>query len=108
MKLNGNFRKRVMKYAWNLRKSTGESWRICMIKAWQLVKLINAMKSRVVKFFYTKTDGSVRKAFGRCFSGSTSGRRFTKPSYGTIRYYDIDRGAFRCFKIENLICVAMD
>ncbi len=104
-----NFRVRVMKYAWQLFKTTAEAWRICMIKAWQLYRLAKAMRGGIVEFYYKKTDGSVRKASGTLANvpaGATlGGKRITKPSYRTMTYYDTDRKAFRCFKVENLICI---
>ena len=66
------------------------------------------MRSGVVAFYYLKSDGSVRKAHGTLKdmpSGITfEGKKLTKPSYKTMAYYDTERKAFRCFKIENLIC----
>lgn len=109
MEKKNNFRVRVMKYAWQLWKSTQESWQLCMIKAWQLYRLAKAMRERVVAFYYRKADGSVRKAFGTLKNvpaGATlGGKKFTKPSYKTMSYFDTEKNAFRCFKVENLICL---
>lgn len=109
METKSNFRVRVMKYAWQLCKTTGQAWRICMIKAWQLYRLARAMRSGVVAFYYQKSDGSVRKALGTLANvpaGSTlGGKRMTKPSYRTMAYFDVERKAFRSFKVENLICM---
>ena len=109
MAKKNNFRMRVMKYAWQLWKSTGQAWRLCMIKAWQLYRLAKAMREGQVSFYYQKTDGTIRKAVGTLIntpSGATlGGKRLTKPSYKTISYFDIEKNAYRCFKIENLICM---
>lgn len=103
-----NFRVRVMKYAWHLWKATRQPWKICMIKAWQLYRLAKAMRERVVTFYYSKADGTIRKALGTLInmpSGATlGGKKFTKPSFKTMAYFDTERKAFRCFRIENLIC----
>ena len=108
MEKKTNFRMRVMKYAWHLWKVTQQSWRMCMIKAWQLYRLAKAMREGVVKFYYTKADGSIRKATGTLQNvpvGTTiGGKKMTKPSYRTMTYFDIDKNSFRCFKVENLIC----
>ena len=110
MKKSENFRVRVMKYAWQLWKATGQAWRLCMIKAWQLYRLAKNMRTGVVTFYYTKSDGSIRKANGtlkNAPAGATlGGKKLTKPSYRTLAYFDIDKRAFRCFRIENLICMA--
>lgn len=103
-----NFRVRVMKYAWQLWRATKQQWKICMIRAWQLYRLAKAMRERVVTFYYSKADGSIRKAMGTLKNvpaGATlGGKKITKPSYKTMAYFDIEKKAFRCFKVENLIC----
>lgn len=103
-----NFRVRVMKYAWQLWKATHQAWRLCMIKAWQLYRLAKAMRAGVVTFYYTKADGSIRKAIGTLKNvpvGATlGGKKMTKPSYKTMAYFDTEKNSFRCFKVENLIC----
>lgn len=108
MEKKSNFRVRVMKYAWQLWKATQQAWRLCMIKAWQLYRLAKAMRERVVTFYYTKADGSIRKAMGTLKNvpvGATlGGKRVTKPSYKTMAYFDTEKNSFRCFKVENFIC----
>ncbi len=108
MEKKNNFRVRVMKYAWQLWKATKQTWRTCMIKAWQLYHLAKAMREGDVTFYYTKSDGSIRKAVGTLKNvpaGATlGGKRVTKPSYKTMAYFDIEKNAFRSFKVENLIC----
>ena len=110
MEKKGNFRVRVMKYAWQLFKTTNQAWKICMIKAWQLYRLAKAMREGVVSFFYQKADGTIRKAIGTLRNvpaGATlGGKKVTKPSYKTMAYFDVEKNSFRCFKVENLICVA--
>lgn len=105
-----NFRVRVMKYAWQLWRATGNAWRLCMIKAWELYRLAKRMRQDVVPFYYRKADGSIRKAMGTLRAlparATLNGKRMTKPSYKTFAYFDVERNAFRCFKVENLICVA--
>lgn len=102
-----SFRVRVMKYAWQLRKSTRQTWRICMLKAWQLYRLAKAMREGVVSFIYRKADGSLRLAHGTLRNlpagASFRGKRVTKPSYKTLAYFDTDKNSFRCFKVENLV-----
>lgn len=107
MEKKNNFRVRVMKYAWQLWRATKQTWRVCMLKAWQLYRLAKAMREGVVKFCYTKADGSIRNAVGTLRNvpaGATlGGKKVTKPSYKTMAYFDLEKKAFRCFKVENLI-----
>ena len=107
MEKKNNFRSRVMKYAWQMWKSTKQQWRECMLKAWQLYRLAKAMREGLVAFFYRKADGTIRKAVGTLkdlpVGATLGGKKLTKPSYKTFAYFDIEKEAFRCFKIENLI-----
>lgn len=107
MATKNHFRSKVMKYAWQLFNATHQTWRTCMLKAWQLYRLAKAMRGGVVHFAYAKADGSIRKAVGTLVnlpSGATlGGKRVTKPSYKTFAYFDVEKQAYRCFKIENLI-----
>lgn len=109
MNKKSNFRMRVMKYAWQLWRNTGQCWKICLIKAWQLYRFAKSMRCGTISFYYHKNDGSIRKAVGTLVGippGSTlGGKRITKPSYKTMSYYDVEKKGFRCFRIENLICV---
>lgn len=109
MDKKSNFRVRVMKYAWQLWKATRQTWQLCMIKAWQLYRLAKAMREGIVTFYYLKADGAIRKASGTLKNvpaGATfGGRKLTKPSYKTMTYFDTEKGAFRSFKVENLICI---
>lgn len=108
MEKKSNFRMRVMKYAWQLWKATNQQWRLCMIKAWQLYRLAKAMRNGSVTFYYTKADGTIRKAVGTLKNlpaGFTlGGKKITKPSYKTMAYFDTEKNSFRSFKVENLIC----
>lgn len=110
METKTNFRTRVMKYAWSLFKATKLMWRLCMIRAWELYRLAKAMREDVVVFYYQKADGTIRKAFGTLknlpVSATLGGKKVTKPSYKTLAYFDVEKQAFRCFKIENFICIA--
>lgn len=109
METKSNFRVKVMKYAHQLWKATGKSWRYCMLKAWELYRLAKKMRNGIVKFAYEKADGSIRYAEGTLMNvpaGATvRGKRMTKPSYKTFAYFDAQKQEMRCFKIENLIIV---
>lgn len=108
MEKKNSFRVRVMKYAWYLLRETKQTWRICIIKAWQLYRLAKAMRYGTVTFYYTKKDGTIRKATGTLVNvpaGATlGGKKITKPSYKTLAYFDTAKNSFRCFRVENFIC----
>ena len=111
MEKKSNFRVRVMKYAWQLFRSTRQAWKVCMKKAWNLYRLAKAMRNGEVGFSYLKADGTLRAAVGTLRNvpvGVTlRGKKMTKPSYKTFVYFDVEKNAFRCFKIENLLNMAI-
>lgn len=63
-----NFRVRVMKYAHQLAKTTEYTWKICLIKAWELYRLAKNMRKGIVKFAFQKVDGSIRHASGTLYN----------------------------------------
>lgn len=79
-----------------------------MLRAWRLHHLARRMREEVVCFTYQKNDGSIRCALGTLMQlPETFGmRKCGKPSYKTMTYFDIEKRAFRCFRIENLMSVA--
>jgi hypothetical protein len=54
----------IMRTAWRFFKTTGESFAVCLAKAWANFKLVAAMRTRIVKFYFQKVDGSIREAWG--------------------------------------------
>lgn len=110
MKTKTNFRARVMKYAWQILRATGQAWRQCMLKAWELYRLLKALRSGIVSFEYKKMDGSVRMATGTLrdipIDATFGGKRVTKQPYRTMTYFDTAKNAFRSFRVENLLRMA--
>lgn len=77
--------------------------------AWANIKLKNAMKNKIVKFYFQKVDGSLREAYGtlneKLMPAITGTDKRTKND--TVQtYYDTERGEYRCFKKANLIKIA--
>lgn len=106
-----NFRTRVMSYAHHIFESTTVNWSTALKKAWTLYRLAKMMRKGVVKFFYEKVDGSARVAYGTLCNlpaGVTSRRSATKaPNFATMCYLDTKKQAFRSFKVENFIAIAV-
>lgn len=106
-----SFRTRVMSYAHHIFVTTASDWATALKKAWQLYRLAKMMRSGVVKFFYEKVDGSARVAYGTLCNlpaGVTSRRSATKaPNFGTMCYWDTKKNAFRSFRVENFIAIAV-
>ena len=111
MKTTTSFRVRVMSYAHHIFVTTVISWSDALKKAWQLYRLAKLMRQGVVKFYFEKVDGSARVAYGTLCNlpaGITSRKGSKKaPNYGTMCYLDTKKNAFRSFRVENFIAIAV-
>ena len=99
-----------MSYAHHIFESTSVNWSTALKKAWTLYRLAKMMRKGVVKFFYEKVDGSARVAYGTLVdlpAGVTSRRSVKAQNYGTMCYWDTKKQAFRSFKVENFIAIAV-
>ena len=98
----------IMSLAWQLVKRNGMNMSEALKTAWRNIKLRVAMKSRIVKFYFRKIDGSLREAYGTLKDSLTpsvenGGRR----SNDTLQtYFDTEKGDWRCYKKANLIFIA--
>lgn len=105
---NRNHLREVMNLAWQLIRKNGFSMSEALKCAWVNFKLKAQMKSKIVKFYFQKVDGSIREAFG------TLSEKLMPATKGTDRkanetvqtYYDTEVGEFRCFKKANLLKIA--
>lgn len=102
------FLQKVMKLAWQLVKRNGYTMSEAMKVAWTNLKLVRAMKDRIVKFYFQKVDGSIREAFGTLneamIPSHTDGSR--KKNDTVQVYFDTEKQEFRCFKKANLLRIA--
>lgn len=95
-----------MRRAWALFRSTGRAFSVCLSKAWELYRLTKRMRAGVVRFAYEKADGSLRKASGTLHdvAATVKGTGHSNDAI-TMRYYDVEAGGWRSFKVENLVTV---
>lgn len=111
MKTKSNFRVRVMSYAHHIFVTTVISWSDALKKAWQIYRLAKLMRHGVVKFYFEKVDGSARVAYGTLCNlpaGITSRKGSKKATnYCTMCYWDTKKNAFRSFRVENFIAIAV-
>ena len=98
----------VMAMAWTFVKRNGMNMSEAMKAAWANMKLMRAMKTRIVKFYFQKVDGSIREAYGTLKSelvpetGSSN-----RAKNDTIQvYFDTEKQSWRSFKKANLIKIA--
>lgn len=100
--------KSVMQLAWQFVKRNGYTLSEALKTAWKNVKLKNEMKNKIVKFYFSKVDGSIREAFGTLKAEllpETKGAD-RKPNDTTQTYFDTEKQEFRCFKKANLVKIA--
>lgn len=96
----------IMCRAWELRRSTGKAFAVCLSKSWAIFRLIRRMRTGVVQFAYEKTSGALRKAKGTLRGVSSLVKGTGRPDDGrTVKYYDVEADGWRSFKIENMITV---
>jgi hypothetical protein len=97
----------IMAMAWRFFRTTGQTFSECLCKAWQNFKLVAAMRTRIVRFWFQKTDGTIREAWG------TLRADLMPPTVGDDRkrndtvqtYFDTERQEYRCFKRLNLVTI---
>ena len=102
-----NFLQKIMKTSWMLVKTYGFTMSNALKQAWAVAKLRKAMKNGIVKFLFTKLDGTTRTAWGTLAEdriGEVQGNR--KPNDTVQTYWDCEKEAYRCFKIANFIRIA--
>ena len=95
----------IMKKAWFMVRTYGFSMAEALKRSWAISKLNKAMRNGIVKFMYTKLDGSVRTAWGtlkESLIGETKGSG-RKPNDTLVTYWDNEKAAWRCFKVANFI-----
>ena len=101
-----SFLHEVMSLAWQFVRKNGFTMSEALKCAWANMKLKLQMKSKIVKFYFQKVDGSIREAYGTLKDSllpDSKGTDNRKKSDTVQTYFDTERGEFRCFKKANLI-----
>ena len=104
-----NFLHEVMSLAWQFVRKNGYSMSEALKCAWANMKLKSQMKSKIVKFYFQKVDGSVREAYGTLnekLMPAITGTDNRKKNDTVQTYYDTERQEFRCYKKANLLKIA--
>lgn len=97
----------IMRKAWYLYDTYQLSFSHALKSAWAWFKLRTSMYTGVAHFYFTKADGSVREAFGTLKSDLIGDVKGTgrKPGEYLQVYWDVEKGAFRSFKLVNLVTI---
>lgn len=98
----------VMSLAWQFVKRNGYTMSEAMKVAWANLKLKGEMKKKIVKFYFKKTDGTLRQAFGTLKENLIGEVKGTgrKPNDNLQVYWDTEKEEYRCFKKCNLVKMA--
>lgn len=101
--------KEVMLLAWQFVRKNGYTMSDALKVAWANIKLRAQMKSRIVKFYFQKVDGTLREAWGTLnekLVPATSGNDKRAKNETIQVYYDSEKQSWRSFKRANLIQIA--
>lgn len=96
----------IMRRAWELFRTTGKAFAVCLSRSWAIFRLIQRMRTGVVRFTYEKADGTLRKATGTLQDVQKLVKGTGADTPKTVRYFDVDARGFRSFRIENLISIS--
>lgn len=99
---------KIMRQAWQMVKAYGWTMAEALRRAWEVFKLRVKMHSGIVKFYFTKVDGTTREAYGTLASERVPQTKGTERKANDLLqvYYDTEREAWRSFKVANLVAIA--
>lgn len=99
--------KEIMSLAWSFVRKNGYSMSEALKVAWTNIKLRALLHKKVVEFYFKKTDGTLRQAFGTLMSDRIPETKGTKKTADNCQvYFDTEKNEYRCFKKCNLIKIA--
>ena len=104
-----NFLHEVMSLAWQFVRKNGFTMSEALKCTWANMKLKLQMKSKIVKFYFQKVDGSVREAYGTLNEKLMPTITCTdnRKKNDTVQtYFNTERQEFRCYKKANLLKIA--
>lgn len=97
----------IMRMAWSFVRKNGYSMSEALKCAWANIKLRALLGKKVVEFYFKKTDGTLRQAFGTLMSDRIPETKGTKKTADSCQvYFDTEKEEWRCFKKCNLIKIA--
>lgn len=96
-----------MLLAWQFAKKNGFTMGEALKCAWANMKLKADLKVKIVEFYFKKTDGTLRQAFGTLLENRVPETKGTKKTADNCQvYFDTEKEEWRCFKKCNLIKIA--
>lgn len=80
-----------------------------------LAELKKMLAEEVVHFVFEKTDGTIRDAYGtravdviRRYDTGSANQKPQRAFNGTFPYFDIEKGEWRCFKVDKFVKIDKD
>ena len=103
-----NLLKEIMSLAWSFVRKNGYSMSEALKVAWANIKLRALLQKKVVEFYFKKTDGTLRQAFGTLKEGLIGETKGTgrKPNENLQVYWDTEKEEDRCIKKCNLVRIS--
>lgn len=97
----------IMRMTWSFVRKNGYTMSEALKCAWANIKLRVLLDKKVVEFYFKKTDGTLRQAFGTLMSGRIPETKGVKKTADSCQvYFDTEKDEWRCFKKCNLIKIA--
>lgn len=95
----------IMSLAWSFVKRNGYTMSEALRCAWANIKLCALLHTKIVEFYFKKTDGTLRQAFGTLKEGLVGETKGTgrKPNDNVQVYWDTEKEEYRSFKKCNLV-----
>lgn len=103
-----SIQQRVMHWAHRIHPTLECEWKEAVLHAWYMHYLHKWLEHGIVKFVYTKKDGSTRAARGtlhpELIPEERRSKGMRKPNWKSIAYYDLDKQDWRAFRVEDFLC----
>lgn len=97
----------IMQMAWSFVRKNGYSMSEALKCAWANIKLRTLLSKKVIEFYFKKTDGTLRQAFGTLMNDRIPETKGVKKTAENCQvYFDTEKEEWRCFKKCNLIKIA--
>ena len=77
----------IMNLAWQMVRRNGYTMSEALKVAWTNIKLRALLHKKVVEFYFKKTDGTLRQAFGTLMSGRIPETKGTKKTADNCQVY---------------------
>ena len=105
-----SYKSEIMTAAWSmLKKGLFTSISGALKAAWNRYKLVSKLRNGIAYFSFAKATGELREAIGTLRNGNFSYEAKTdnkETNLSIIKYYDLEKRAFRSVRIDRLIEIA--